>query len=472
MIAMRLALLSLLICTHACDTGTRPPDEPPGPIDGSLMTITADVRDLGAPAPDVRVIFHRRDGTVVSTTTTDAAGVASGLVPPDGMITAVSAARGLRRVVSVAGLSPDERIAFDLPDVWGSTWDEYDPGPVVGTVDVLLPEIVNASGYQVFLGCTDAFLAEPSSRVDVPERCVSQDDTIHIQAIGWYNGKPVYPVGFTYAGDIPFQRGGTTSVTLPPWDTQNYATTRVPLTDAPPGSVTVRVTGGMRAGGLPFAGDAANGMASAVLSAGDDVELELDYLADFGDGVDITVALEHTTGRSHWTALDHPRTDELPVDLSVDLLPPILSYQVDDMTDWQRPQLTWELARPLAGADGMFVMYHWLLPDTTDLYWFLMAPPDWPASATFPELPAELAEGASSPVDDFRPPGPDHEGISVFYQGVYAFDADWVDGHDDLKRTYGPGFLTHAALPPGPQVIRYTWGGVMFARTYVGRRSE
>ena len=139
-----------------------------------------------------------------------------------------------------------------------------------------------------------------------------------------------------------------------------------------------------------------------------------------------------------------------------------LDIQVDATTDVERPYFDWQPGGSFADADGLFVSMRWLLSDT-DLYWVMLTPPDSPEVATFPELPAELAF--------YLPPHPDDYDDPVFYQGIYAVDADWVSGYQDM-RSYSLGFLTHPTLPTGKHIVRYTYGGATYLRTWLGRLSD
>jgi hypothetical protein len=129
---MRQAAILVGLVTAGCgnDPVHHLPDGPPAidgsaPIDAAPSPVTLTVTNAGAPVAGVHVWFQEHDSTLVSSTMTDATGVASAIVLPGAFVTALDpfpqaapsliVATGSDDLRTFAGVKPGDHLVLDQP---------------------------------------------------------------------------------------------------------------------------------------------------------------------------------------------------------------------------------------------------------------------------------------------------------------------------------------------------------------------
>jgi hypothetical protein len=181
------------------------PDAMPDAMPASVVVHVRGRAGAG-PSAGVPVLFHDPAGALVGRTTTDAQGVASGVVAAGGSITVVEA--GPRLLTTIAGVEPGDDL--EVGDV--GTWD-----PPLRATSIVVPSGPDASDQYVAWG--PCALSGFSSTTTVPVTlwgCAPASGPVIAAAYKVLAGGQLGGLsGFVYAPQVALVDGGTASIAGP-----------------------------------------------------------------------------------------------------------------------------------------------------------------------------------------------------------------------------------------------------------------
>ncbi|TNF26472.1 MAG: hypothetical protein EP329_21210 [Deltaproteobacteria bacterium] len=392
--------------TVADDTATLSDvDVAPDTVDIVEVDDTADVsRDVGptafdvtvtvggAPLADAAVVFHDAQGAVLSEAVTDASGVASGMIPTDGMVTTLYERYASERfLVTLTHLDP----------LTGGAAVDYPAGlarsvPVApSTLTVTAPALEEQALFRVGNFCEQVYGWDPAALDALPvfDGCVTAAGTQEVFAFAQSGGLNPEPLAYQLVEDVA---GDATAAQVASWRT-DFSTLAVEVTSAAPFDDQVAV----RVGVAP---------AAAMPGASDQVDLADTTLFDpvgvrtasfpVPDGMRGRLRLA-VIGRSRATASvgerSSARAELLPAEEAApslrvggdesDLLP-LIDALSGDFTTPARPAVDWSASLT---ADWCAAEIAWQPAAGGHDQWLLVLPSDATGRAQWPELPASQA---------------------------------------------------------------------------------
>lgn len=374
--------------------------------------------------PNTTLVFHRADGSVSSTQTTDGDGRVETTITAGAMVTVPLSTSPVNTLATLAGLEPGDDLVFREPETLGPI--------ALGTAAVTLPgDLAGAVRYVVDTGCDRRATTDGSlgTVLNVQDTCTTSGNTFHVVATAYDSSDELV----AYSALLDNTVGTDVDVTLPAWSTE-LKIVPVTIENAPVEA--------------PAAG------AARLLAYIDEIGFAVDSLniGFFGNGTShIDVALPGiaegfygalgvfygsgiTTQPDSLAISFHDRKTQIPgeirLDASAGMLPRIYDYALDT-TDPARPVVSFASDRPLEPADlTVYVLA------TASHYWLVAAPPTREAFR-YPELPDELAE--------LRP----NANASAIHEMIVA-DSDYVADFDEIRQVHGLGFLLTLSDTPPP----------------------
>jgi len=376
----------------ACGGGNASETDASG--DGA-SNVTVIVLNGGLPDPGIDVIFHAPDGEVVGETTTDAEGVAYGVIVAGAQVT----------IARSSDLTTFRRV--DPGETIRARYEEG--GGFLAESTITLPDGGPAYRYVVSNGCDSQGQEAPALPfyLQVNSGCVG----------GTPASFPVYAVAFDEINTElewtldPAVAVSSPEVTLPPWKT-DYDTVAVDIVAVPPDISDMSVRGSFQVGEVEFT---VAGPSTFEDPSGDQAA-ELRY-PQVDAASYVTVMGFRFDGTRSYGTLEVGRgdaVDQVTYDLGDLLLPRLSDAALDDATPG-RPTISWTGAAP----DADFV-------EVTLGNWTIFDAPDGVTAIQAPLLPDALA--------DLRP-------SAIDFASVAAYEADWLDGYGELKETARVGFL-------------------------------
>lgn len=376
---MRAVILTILLAAAAA-CGSIPAsadgggDSPDG--GGQAGSVEVWVYDQGRPAPDVLVVFHDTDGTVMNVGYTDGDGRAIRDVAPGGMVTvAQTGTNDELRLTTVVGVHPGERIPVGSRATVGP-----DP-PSAGEVSIQLPgSWSGASAYAITLGCVNTFTGSTTAPVllDVPLTCVGTTGTFTVFAAA-VDAAQQQPLAYSLAEGTP--NGALTTVAMPAWR-QDFSGLVVDTFNAPPDSTSVTAAVSLVVNGVPFTYP----VQSAPIGGGDSAAMTFLSPPGLAEGARMSAAWSvspeslisyYVDGPAAPLAANGESMLQQVGDLSLNQCGDPLCFH------WSTPERAGE-------ADTMFAALRWGSGGTA-YKWILFLPPEASSPFVFPELPEELA---------------------------------------------------------------------------------
>jgi hypothetical protein len=408
--------------------------------------VTVVVYDEGAPVSERWVVFHDRDGNVVSRIESGPDGKASAPVPPGGMIT-VAHGESLQHLVSFLDVEPGDEI------VVGDTGKSSPVPHQLGAARLLLPgPYAAAARYEVSLGVgqTDVDPTTPTS-LPVLERFLADDGNFKTVAEALADdGQPLAYAfawgSWTAAGTTTAD--ATTDVPLGPWK-KDFRSFEIALGDPPEGASSVegrlsifskdddRFDRPLRRASLGEAREEATALVFGVPpQLGSEALYRLDVTcADSPDKLVLVQRREQLEPR-------------VAVDLGRALLPRVSDVVADVTSASARPTIRWSVAgdpKRRGEADAIIVRASW--PETREHVWTLVMPPTTDPTIRLPALPPEL----SSWQPDGRP----------LTAAAALVEASFYDGYRSVRHK---GIERLGKLPKrkdGETRIRYSVSGAL-----------
>jgi hypothetical protein len=148
------ARLAALACVVACG-GSHTPfpnNSPDAPVDGLPPSgdappgaVTLTVTDHGLPVAGLNTYFQAADASLVFAATTDDHGTAGAVLADGGFVTVIEfSSLGQTRIQTFAGIKAGDALHLDL---------EPADAPGDGTIDIAVPTVANAIGYDIRTTC-------------------------------------------------------------------------------------------------------------------------------------------------------------------------------------------------------------------------------------------------------------------------------------------------------------------------------
>ena len=325
------------------------------------------------------VVFHHPDGTVQCSSTIDPGATVRATIIPGSLVTIARRYDGggspMWFLQTIAGLEPGDAIRF--PAAGAGSYP-------AGTATVVLPACSGTSRYRVDLGCGSSewttSVADPLPAPIYEPACGTTVDVLATALDP--NG---VPSAYAAALGVPVSRGSA-SATVGTWEPA--ATTSLALTNAPPGTVDVRVVLEPRRNGVLFTSSVAG--AYAPLAGGGSTTQTFVYPAAFATSARRTVTVDFSTDRpvqSSGQLVDEVSYAPATLDLSASLPPRLSNLRVTSVAG----SLTaaWEEAASDTSLDAITLSVSWSGFEG-DYTWSVLMPPG-ATSFAFPLLPAELA---------------------------------------------------------------------------------
>lgn len=379
------ALPLLLSCEE--QTQEPPPTSECESTVGSVLgPVTVVLADESVPVPDVDVVFHDGDGGIQSTTKTDPAGRAEGMIAGRGMITIVLGSESRQGLLTFVDVEPNEEIVVALPpDRTDTTLPvnvRFEPFSGAGTtLSIGCSSLMNASpGMITFNNFADGF--RPT--------CFGPDGRFGLLAVA------AGASAFAGVEGLSIPSDGLLDAELPPWRT-DFGSVDVTLAHlAEPGEVPSHFS----------LSPAQNGIVFPVLKESrslltPDEAFTLERLpTDFGEGLAYSLEVTAPAGQEEgFRSLFFARADRpsrIAIDGDVDLLPRITDRTLEG--DPERPSIAWRVSRD--APDGA-VLYVQLEARNTDgtlwRHWYVIGPGCTESPFVFPKLPENLRP--KQPVD-------------------------------------------------------------------------
>ncbi len=223
---MRHAVILVGLVTAGCggDTTHHLADAPttmidgPAPIDAAPLPVTLTVTNAGVPSAGIQVWFQESDSTLVSSTTTDATGVATAVVEPGAFVTALNpfphpapsiVPANLDDLRTFAGVKPGDHLVLDQPAV----------GTQI-TFTMSLPVDPGAVTYLLNTSCGTADLSPSGGSGSLPGGNVTLQGCANgaadmLLVTSDANGQPQ---SFIFDANVPVENAGTVDLT-----TKTYA---------------------------------------------------------------------------------------------------------------------------------------------------------------------------------------------------------------------------------------------------------
>lgn len=415
----RLASLSLSVAVACGGTnGAEPVDTAP---DASVTPDGSAASDSGVDATacsirtglgSIIAVLHAPDGSVMSTTQTDASGVAtwSGC-PNDALISYAKLTVDGWRGVTVAGINPGDHIEV-----------MREPSDPVTTGKVDIPtDGADVGLIRAWAGSTCAANTSEgaTASIQVSRACAGDETTLPVLASGKIGGVTV----FSHSTDAAILPGGDTMVTnMTGWMTGP----QIALTANNAGDMQVYfdlqpTRDGRPYGGLSQLSNPAYGVASESLPLPPSAFTNVRRVGVSTAGLARRGIVRTTTGFAETFDVGF-------------LLPEVTGITIDDAVA-ARPVFT--VGGALSSTDVGMIYSAWT-HNAVDVSWRLIYPTATTSAITFPALPAELA-GATP--------------IAVTATYAVAFDITGSSYAEILTRGYHVGEFTNAcaALPSGSE---------------------
>lgn len=379
--------------SSSSSSASAPAAPPVGPVGRAGIT----VYDDGQPLAGRSVVFHGRDGRVLSSTTSGPDGKASGEVEEGGMIT-VAYGTSVRRLITFTSVEPGDAILVGEKDD-----DEANAGASVAEATVQLPgPHAGAARYGVSLGVGVTDVADSARAVAMPvlRRYVTRGNEFATLGLA-FDAKGTalaYAFGWTKlgarGGDGGNDRDGGSAIAtkLSAWR-EDWREHVVVLANAPNGLSTVDAALAIVAGEDRFecgrqqtriAGGAATLHFRVPKPLGTTALVRLELGADAATGDKIV-----HFARPKAIAL------ETRLDLATLLVPRVTNAKVERGSSLARPIVRWdEAGGASAKPTAAIVQLAW--PETKEHLWTIVAPHLASASHRIevPALPPSLASWA------------------------------------------------------------------------------
>lgn len=392
-------------------------------------TISVTVTDGGTPVEGAALLFHSRSGKVTRRIATGPDGSASGKADLDGFATVFAEIAGGGRIQTIGGLADGDAFDVELKD------DDGDGrGAEVGSIGLTFDAFAGAAAYSFDVGCDTTVVTSTAGAVaTVYEGCVDAGGEADLVALA-LDGEGV-ALAYAMLEAIPV--ASTPSATLPAWST-GFDTVSAGLTNIAPSSGLAAI---FEASPRGRGGAYEMGEGGAVLVTGNAASVTLPVVPGFGSrfkrtyGVIFGSGFGDFDGASVLFAEENTLATRSTLDFSMALLPPLLGVtNVSD--DDARPQVEWPPI-DLGGVDVAAIGASWA--GASDWEWTMLVPAEVVEDGVlrFPALPEDLAA---------RIPALSPE-ITVF-----AVDADFLDGFDDVKEVESFDFENPPFSPASTKV--------------------
>ncbi|MDX2091063.1 MAG: hypothetical protein SFX73_24600 [Kofleriaceae bacterium] len=341
---------------------------PPAPV-----TIT--VKRAGVPVSNLLVVFSDPAGALVSSSTTDAAGIVSAMVPVGGMVTVADVAiSGRTPIYTIAGVQPGEALEAALEPIVTTT------DPVTATIE--LTPFTGAAGHTLHGGCIGYGLGPnaTSTSFTFSSPCLDAEREYSVLALAQDAAGTV--LAWSQIADAA---ASSATSTLPAWNT-NVATATMQVTGlGSPSWLTTTATVLLR-------GTTRGWWYRETAASEGSAETSLIVPAGAGDAVVFLqqLTLPRTGGldRREWywavVAPSAVSTHTWALDLAADPMP-YASDVVVDVEATAGPTLSWTVVGTRAGVDALAGEV-----TTDEASWRLVVPPDWSGPIVLPALPAPL----------------------------------------------------------------------------------
>lgn len=385
---------------------------PPPPSAAPLGRVVVGVYDEGAPLAGRWVVFHDREGRVLSRAKSAADGKVTGEVPAGGMVT-VAHGESIHHLVSVVDVQPNDELVIGEKD------EEETVAHSVGTVSVRLPgKHPGAARYVVSLGVGPTNI-EPGKPItlSVLDRFIV--DGTRLRVLAEALDEAGNPIAFSFAwaawDENKTKTHGNSDVTLGPWSTA-FRTFDVALTHPPAGATSAR--------GLLsiFSKDEDRFDQSPRRT---DLPGTLSFPVAPPLGSEAQLRLEVATGSSSERLFllrrDESLAPKTTLDLGELLAPRIEAARVEPTEARARPALRWKIdgdPQRVSAMDALIVRAAW--PSTREHVWTVVMPPTASAPFRLPELPPELATWA-----------PDDRPMTI---AAALVEASFYDGYAGVRR--------------------------------------
>ncbi len=415
-----------------------PDAAPPDAIPEGPVTVT--VSSEGAPIMGIDIVFNNPDGTVNGVEQTGSTGQASRDLQIGGSATIVVDTGEGMVGITFAAVEPGDNLEF-----------EFDPPPPTdaGDFSATLPgAFAGATSYEVSLGCTTVGNSAPDALGgDIPSDCLGSDSTIDAFASAYDADGDL--VAYDHVKDVAVASGGTTNLVFDAWQTAGSPFT-LTFTNTPTGVPGAGMETSWLVDGVGFEGFGGGGgpptagtlTVQSAYPAGGFAE-QMRYTVFYQMGAEATdgfgvIAAAHA---------DAPAT--ATHDLGALSLPGISSASASASDG--RVEVAFTPGSSLAAADGGLVLLGWAdtTPGTVTDQWFVLVPPDLPATWELPEMPDDVSGFIPGAGATFETP------TVIFAEG------DYIDGYDEWRG--GAGFFLfgrsiYDGMPAGG-VFRATIGG-------------
>ena len=369
---MARSVLPLLFFPAAACTGGE------GRPDSGHVSVVVQAR--GAPVPGAQVVFHDPDGEVIADLVADDTGrAAHDDVPRGGMVTVIVGGNdSVLRLRTLSGLVPGDDVAmiFSPPDATGDI-------AISVTAESSFPGAVS---HEVETGCTSAGLAGTSGSLVVNRACRNPEGEVSFLGLAIDDGGA--PIAWSFLADVDVST--TFDVTLPAWT-------------APLHTSTLTVTGlpGTILGGFSTIdvfdddGFGYETQEDGVAASGGTMTMPLYSVVGIGDRAVMLIALIADAGGSEAGSFIISGTSPEIPDTALtadDFLPAFASVAID-MSDPQRPAITWAEGDPSA-YEGVGGALQWTVADETAARWDFGGPGRLvrEGSLVFPALPPSAAD--------------------------------------------------------------------------------
>jgi hypothetical protein len=376
--------------------GTEPPG-PPGPV-------TVTVHAFGTVAR-TDVMFHEPDGTLAAVVPTDFNGRSTHDLSPGGMVTALWGDAGGYFMESIAGVKPNDQLVIGIA---------ANLGQFVGDVSVTLPgPAMGAGEYAVFNGCGEPFVtanATTMAQLGYSVGCAPQDrGAVLVVAYDVGDNRIAYGSGV----DIALDTGQTAQVTTSAWQTV-WNDLAVDIRN-PPAAAVVLAAGALETrDGVGFEGT------EDLNNSGAPTTIMLRRPMGFANGLRTYVEARVGSGVTglFQASPEPPETTTLVVDLAPAL--PSLISAIAFADAGGRPSVRFDATGDLGACDGGQYNLGWNRAGTSTI-WRLIVPPGM-LEFRVPELPD---------LEGLRPVG-----TTLMSPAAAFFDADFIDGYDELRTSY------------------------------------
>jgi hypothetical protein len=412
-----------------------PPDAiPEGPV---TVTVTSE----GAPIMGIDIVFNNPDGTVNGVEQTGSTGQASRDLQIGGSASIVVETPGGMVGITFAAVEPGDNLEFEFEEA-----PPTDAGDFLATYPGVA---ATATSYEVSLGCTTVGGGTPVPvGGDITSDCLGSDNNIDAFAAAYDADGDL--VGYDHLKDVAVVAGGTTNLVFDAWQTAGSPFT-LTFTNTPAGVPGAGMETSWLVDGVAFSGLGGGG---GPPTAGTMTVQSAYPAGNFVEQMRYTVFYQMGAAATDGFGVIAAGQPDAPATATHDLgalsLPGI-SAAAASATDG-RVALAFTPASSLASADGGLVLLSWadVTPGTVTDQWFVLVPPDLPATWELPEMPEDVAGFIPAAGATFETPT------------VIFAEADYIDGYDDWRG--GAGFFLfgrsiYDGMPASGGVFRATIGG-------------